>query len=184
MSIVAGLRRRSARNACSEQRDSTYEYIDDYHTVPPGSRKNQYLPHGYALRPLPRPDSPYQSMQAAETEASSSAAKTMINYHTHAPRSNNTTVPQTSEPVPNNDMHVTPGGSVVYTSRGSASSMGAGSAGAGSPSGEGEYTAMSSVGAVVANQKETMAARQSVTLPENALPYNGQPNGEYRFTEC
>lgn len=167
--IVTGLRRHSRRTGCSDQRDSTYEYIDDYQTVPQSSRKNQYQPH-YSLRPLPRPDSPYQDMQAT---GSGAPVKAIVNGSSPSMRANHFT-----DSTPNNDiMHVTPGGSVVYRSRGVGS-------GGGSPSAEGEYTAMSSVGAIVANEKEIMAARQSVTLPENALPYNGQPNGEYRSTEC
>lgn len=179
--ISAGLHlQRHGRAECADQVDSTYEYIDDYQTVP--SRKNQYvMPHLHQQREA-RPESPYQDMQSVDPTSSKNfhacnltytAPPTSMGHYNHAP-----------DPTPNNDMHVTPGGSVVYRSRGSARSTEPPAVESGAGPGEGEYTAMSSVGAVAANHKEIMAGPLSVTVPENAPPYNGQLNGEYRYTEC
>ena len=145
-------------------RDSTYEYIEEYQMVPASHNKNQYTqPH-----PLPRPDSPYQDMKSvgAGPPASASRLETLL-QNMPSPRTNYTTV--TTPGKPNNDvMHVTPGGSVVFQSRASDDSLG-----------EGEYTTMNSVG-TPAHQLEI--ARHPTTVPDNALPYNGQLNGQYNFS--
>jgi len=138
------------------QRDSTYDYIEDYQTVScTSARKNQYLTHSVPLHPLQqptRPESPYQAMNSVKPGCPSALKSLPLNSD----------VSDSGDPQAlNKDMHVTPGGSVVYRSRVS-----------GSSTGEGDYTAMQS------------PTRSSVILPENALPYNGQPSGEYRFTEC
>ena len=149
-------------------RDSTYEYIEDYQMIP-SSRKNQYT----QPRPLPRPDSPYQDMKSVGAGTTSTSRLDTILHSMPSPRTNYTTVaPQNKpNPMPNNDiMHVTPGGSVVFQSRASEDSIG-----------EGDYTTMNSLG-TPAHQNEI--AQLSNTVPENALPYNGQSNGQYKFTEC
>lgn len=162
--IIAERSARGDGTGC--QRDSTYDYIEDYHVVP-SARKNQYLASANPIpmhQQQPRSESPYQDMNSAKAGPSTSQTKTLGNSSSldiQQGPNGNASLPQ----YPNNDMHVTPGGSVVYRSRGSANS-----------STDGDYAAMQS-------PRQRDLARCSVTLPENALPYNGQPNGEYKFTE-
>lgn len=157
--MVRSSRRENTANGC--QGDPAYEYIEEYHVVP-SARKNNY----FSSHPVPlsqqqqhqsRSESPYQDMSSAKAGPSLPHTKT---HDAEQPSCN------AAFPVPNNDMLVTPGGSVVYRSRGSASS-----------STEGDDSGMQS-------PRSRDLARCSVTLPENALPYNGQPNGEYVFSEC
>ena len=156
---------RSSRGTASGcQRDSTYEYIEDYHVVPSPRKNNYFASHPIPLSQLqqPRSESPYQDMSSAKAAPSPSHTKTFELLH-------GADQPSPAAPeVPNNDMLVTPGGSVVYRSRGSANS-----------STEDDYAVMQSPG-----QQRDQLARCSVTLPENALSYNGQPDGKYTFTEC
>lgn len=145
------------------ERDSTYEYIEDYQEITSG--RNQYtqsIPLNHPPVFYPRPESPYQDMKSADPGASPSCIKKFhLPQETKLPQNTLVDSPQNgTNPIqsPNNDMHVTPGGSVVYRSRGSV--------------GEEDYTDMSS-------------SQQTPCQPtENTLPYNDQPNGGYRFTEC
>lgn len=173
MCIIAERSARDDRGVAECQRNSTYDYIEDYHVVP-SARKNQYLMTAHPIPPQqPRSESPYQDMNSAKLGPAPPQPKTSGSLQNpQLPLQSNSSFGlqtssngNTTSQHPNNDMHVTPGGSVVYRSRGSASS-----------SGEGDYTTMQS-------PKQQELARHSVTLPENALPYNGQSNGEYKFTE-
>lgn len=146
-------------------RDSTYDYIDDYNTIPSTHKNNYLFPGNIPLHQQPRPESPYQDMKAADTST----------HYTSAPQvSLNSKIPT---PVPpNNNMHVTPGGSVVYRSRGSGSSVG-----------EGDYSSMNSIGTPARQQELPLELLQhSVTLPENAVAHNSQPisSGDNKFSEC
>lgn len=142
------------------ERDSTYEYIKEI-----TSGRNQYtqsIPLNQQPILYPRPESPYQDMKSANPGASPSRLKKLrLPQETKPPQNTFVGSPQNgTNPIqsPNNDMHVTPGGSVVYRSRGSV--------------GEEDYTDMSS------------SQQVPCQSTESTLPYNGQPNGEYRFTEC
>lgn len=138
--------------------------------VPASHKKNQYT------QPYPhqRPDSPYQDMKSVGAGPPATSSRLEALLQTMPSQSTNyTIVPPPSKPnfVPNNDvMHVTPGGSVVFQSRASEDSLG-----------EGDYTTMNAVG-TPAHQLEI--ARHPTTVPNNALPYNGQLNGQYKFSEC
>lgn len=152
--------------------ECTYETIEDYHTVPSSTRKNQYELN----KPLPtsrsRPESPYQNMKSADA-SSSSNQKVRHVLHDPLAASHYTMPPSAPLAVPkqlNTDMHVTPGGGVVYLCRGS-----------GGAGGEDMYMAMDGAGTRSSQQE---MARLSVTLPDNTLPYNGQVNGEYRLSIC
>lgn len=177
---------RSAGDATDRQRESSYDYVDDYHVVP-SARKNQYLTntHSSSLPPprpelpsQPRPESPYQDMNSAKADPSLLQPKTFGLVHNPQPlaASSSPQHPASGDTpqLPHNDMAVTAGGSVVYRSRTPGGSMVYCTAG--SMTIEPEYTAMRSPG--------RNTPRSSITLPENVLPYNGQPSGEYIFTEC
>ena len=142
------------------ERDSTYEYIEDYQEITSG--RNQYtqsIPLHQEPMFYPRPESPYQDMKSADPGTSPSRLKKIcLPQETKPPQNTFIGSPENgTNPIqyPNNDMHVTPGGSVVYRSRGSV--------------GEEDYTDMSS--------SQQMPCQST----ERTLP---QPNGEYRFTEC
>lgn len=143
-----------------------YEYIEEYQMVS-NSRKNMYT----QPRSLGRPDSPYQDMKSVGVASSTSATHLeAILQGMPSPGTNYIAVgPKEKPTATNNGMHVTPGGSVVYQSRTSDGSIG-----------EGDYTVMNSAG----TPAQLELTRFSITVPENALPYEGQPNGEYKFTEC
>lgn len=126
------------------QRDSIYQYIDDYETIASAS-KNQYLTHSSPGNQRPRPESPYQDMNAAKLEPPTGQSRSLPPPTQFSFTSNGQ--------LPNNDVYVTPGGSVVFRPQ----------QGPACQAGEEDYTAMRSLDL-------------PATVPENAMPYNTQPN--------